>query len=254
MEDPTISSLENKVALVTGGGNGIGRAISLLFSRNGARVVVGDIETADAERVSTEIIENHGEAIPLTVDVVRKTSVNHMVDEVLKRWGRIDILINNAGGAIRKQVLDMEEAEWDQIVDLNLKSTFLCSQAVLPAMTRQAYGKIVSLSSIYGFTGSEYRANYAAAKAGVAAFTKSLALEVARAGINVNAIAPGLAATPRVRGRYSNEEWHERVATFPMGRAAEPEEIAQAALFLVQDQNRYVTGQTIHVNGGTLTY
>ena len=161
-----MSSLENKVALVTGGGNGIGRAISLLFSRNGARVVVGDIETADAERVSTEIIENQGEAIPLTVDVVRKTSVNHMVDEVLKRWGRIHILVNNAGGAIHKQVLDMEEAEWDQIVDLNLKSTFLCSQAVLPAMTRQAYGKIVSLSSIYGFTGSESRANYAAAKAG----------------------------------------------------------------------------------------
>ena len=249
-----MSSLENKVALVTGGGNGIGRAISLLFSRNGARVVVGDIETADAERVSTEIIENHGEAIPLTVDVVRKTSVNHMVDEVLKRWGRIDILVNNAGGAIRKQVLDMEEAEWDQIVDLNLKSTFLCSQAVLPAMTRQAYGKIVSLSSIYGFTGSESRANYAAAKAGVAAFTKSLALEVAHAGINVNAIAPGLVATPRVRGRYSDEDWQNRVSTFPVGRAAEPEEIAQAALFLVQDQNRYVTGQTIHVNGGTLTY
>ncbi len=249
-----MSSLENKVALVTGGGNGIGRAISLLFSRNGARVVVGDIETADAERVSTEIIENQGEAIPLTVDVVRKTSVNHMVDEVLKRWGRIDILVNNAGGAIRKQVLDMEEAEWDQIVDLNLKSTFLCSQAVLPAMTRQAYGKIVSLSSIYGFTGSESRANYAAAKAGVAAFTKSLALEVAHAGINVNAIAPGLVATPRVRGRYSDEDWQNRVSTFPVGRAAEPEEIAQAALFLVQDQNRYVTGQTIHVNGGTLTY
>ncbi len=249
-----MSSLENKVALVTGGGNGIGRAISLLFSRNGARVVVGDIETADAERVSTEIIENHGEAIPLTVDVVRKTSVNHMVDEVLKRWGRIDILVNNAGGAIRKQVLEMEEAEWDQIVDLNLKSTFLCSQAVLPAMTRQAYGKIVSLSSIYGFTGSESRANYAAAKAGVAAFTKSLALEVAHAGINVNAIAPGLVATPRVRGRYSDEDWQNRVSTFPVGRAAEPEEIAQAALFLVQDQNRYVTGQTIHVNGGTLTY
>ncbi len=249
-----MSSLENKVALVTGGGNGIGRAISLLFSRNGARVVVGDIETADAERVSTEIFENQGEAIPLTVDVVRKISVNHMVDEVLKRWGRIDILINNAGGAIRKQVLDMEEAEWDQIVDLNLKSTFLCSQAVLPVMTRQAYGKIVSLSSIYGFTGSESRANYAAAKAGVAAFTKSLALEVAHAGINVNAIAPGLVATPRVRGRYSDEDWQNRVSTFPVGRAAEPEEIAQAALFLVQDQNRYVTGQTIHVNGGTLTY
>ena len=249
-----MSSLENKVAIVTGGGNGIGRAISLLFSRERARVAVGDIEPTDAERVSTEIFDKQGEAIPLTVDVVRKISVNHMVDEVLKRWGRIDILVNNAGGAIRKQVLDMEEAEWDQIVDLNLKSTFLCSQAVLPAMTRQAYGKIVSLSSIYGFTGSEYRANYAAAKAGVAAFTKSLALEVARVGINVNAIAPGLAATPRVRERYTDEEWRKRVSTFPMGRAAEPEEIAQAAFFLVQDQNRYITGQTIHVNGGTLTW
>lgn len=249
-----MSSLRGRAAIVTGGGNGIGRAIALLFSQEGARVGVADIVPDDAERVSAEIKQNNGEALPLAVDVVVRESVNQMVQKSLSRWGRIDILVNNAGGAIRKPVLEMDESEWDQIVDLNLKSVFLCSQAVLPVMIRQGWGKIVSLSSIYGFTGSETRANYAAAKAGVAAFTKSLALEVARLGINVNAIAPGLAATQRVRGRYSDEEWQKRVSAFPMGRAAEPEEIAQAALFLVRDENRYVTGQTIHVNGGTLTW
>jgi len=150
--------------------------------------------------------------------------------------------------------LEMEESEWDQVVTLNLKSVFLCSQAVLPAMTKQRSGKIVNIASIYGVTGSEMRANYAAAKAGVVAFSKSLALEVARTGIGVNAIAPGLIATEKVRSRYSDEEWDERVATFPMGRAGMPEEIARAALFLVQDENTYMTGQTVHVNGGWLMW
>jgi NAD(P)-dependent dehydrogenase (short-subunit alcohol dehydrogenase family) len=121
-------------------------------------------------------------------------------------------------------------------------------------MIQQRYGKIVSISSIYGFTGCETRSNYAAAKAGVAVFTKSLALEVVKDGINVNAIAPGRVATKRVRGRYSDEEWAKRVAAIPLGRAATPEEIAPTALFLVQDENKYITGQTVHVNGAWLNW
>jgi 3-oxoacyl-[acyl-carrier protein] reductase len=241
-----------KSVIVTGGGGGIGRAIASLFAREGARVVIADLVRQAAERVSAEIKKRKGETFAFVADVTQKESVQQMVEGTLNRWGRIDILVNNAGGAIRKPVLEMEESEWDQIVALNLKSVFLCSQAVLPAMMRQRSGKIVNISSIYGFTGSERRANYAAAKAGVVAFSKSLALEVAHAGISVNAIAPGLIATERVRGRYSDEEWKKRVSTFPMGRAGMPEEIARAALFLAQDDNTYMTGQTIHVNGGWL--
>jgi 3-oxoacyl-[acyl-carrier protein] reductase len=243
-----------KSVIVTGAGSGIGRAIALLFAREGARVVIADLVRGTAERVSAEIKKRKGEAFPFVVDVTQKEPVQQLVEAALKRWNRIDILVNNAGGAIRRAVLEMEESEWDQVVTLNLKSVFLCSQAVLPAMTKQRSGKIVNIASIYGFTGSEMRANYAAAKAGVVAFSKSLALEVARTGISVNAIAPGLIATEKVRSRYSDEEWDERVATFPMGRAGMPEEIARAALFLAQDENTYMTGQTVHVNGGWLMW
>jgi 3-oxoacyl-[acyl-carrier protein] reductase len=177
-----------------------------------------------------------------------------MVHSTLARWGRIDILVNVAGGADRKPVVEMTEADWDHIVDMNLKSVFLCCQAVLPAMLKQKHGKIVSISSIYGFTGNATRSSYAAAKAGVAVFTKSLALEVVNDGINVNAIAPGRVATPKVRGRYSDEQWAEATAQIPAGRAGTPDEIAATALFLVLDENRYITGQTIHVNGAWLNY
>jgi 3-oxoacyl-[acyl-carrier protein] reductase len=137
---------------------------------------------------------------------------------------------------------------------MNLKSTFLCSQAVLPTMIKQRFGKIVSISSIYGFTGNATRASYAAAKAGVAVFTKSLALEVVKDGINVNAIAPGRILTDRVRRHYTDEEWSEQVARIPMNRAGTPEEVASAALFLVLEENQYIAGQTIHVNGAWLNY
>ena len=194
------------------------------------------------------------DAFAIATDVTNKDSVQQMVHSTLARWGRIDILVNVAGGADRKPVVEMTEADWDHIVDMNLKSVFLCCQAVLPAMLKQKHGKIVSISSIYGFTGNATRSSYAAAKAGVAVFTKSLALEVVNDGINVNAIAPGRVATPKVRGRYSDEQWAEATAQIPAGRAGTPDEIAATALFLVLDENRYITGQTIHVNGAWLNY
>ncbi len=186
--------------------------------------------------------------------MTEKKSVDAVVKTTVDRWGRIDILVNVAGGADRKLVVDMSTADWDHIVDMNLKSTFLCSQAVLPTMLKQKYGKIVNTSSIYGFTGNATRSSYAAAKAGVAAFTKSLALEVVNEGINVNAVAPGRVETPRVRSHYSDQAWADAVSQIPMGRTGTPDEIASAVLFLVIDENSYITGQTIHVNGAWLNH
>ena len=249
-----MTSLENKTAIITGAGGGIGGAIADCFAREGANVVVADIDGQTANNRVSDIAAKGGVAIAMVVDVTNKKSVQQMVESALEHWGRIDILVNVAGGAQIKPVIDMEESDWDYILDMNLKSVFLCSQAVLPSMLKQRYGKIVSISSIYGFTGNATRASYAAAKAGVAVFTKSLALEVVTDGINVNAIAPGRVATDRVRGHYTEAEWAERVAAIPMRRAATPEEIAPTALFLVKDENSYITGQTIHVNGAWLNY
>jgi 3-oxoacyl-[acyl-carrier protein] reductase len=249
-----MGQIENKVAIVTGGGGGIGGAIVRRFAAEGAKVVIADIDAEAAQARAAEVSSQRCDAMPLVSDVTNKRSVEEMVQSTKERWGRIDILANVAGGATIKPVVDVTEQEWDHIINMNLKSTFLCSQAVLKTMIEQRYGKIVSISSIYGFTGNATRASYATAKAGVAVFTKSLALEVVEHGINVNAIAPGRILTDRVRGHYTEEEWAERVALIPMKRAGKPEEIASAALFLVTDENKYITGQTIHVNGAWLNW
>jgi NAD(P)-dependent dehydrogenase (short-subunit alcohol dehydrogenase family) len=249
-----MAAIENKVAIITGSGGGIGGAIALRYAREGARLALADIVAETVKSRAGEINSLDCDAFAIATDVTNKDSVQQMVHSTLARWGRIDILVNVAGGADRKPVVEMTEADWNHIVDMNLKSVFLCCQAVLPAMLKQKHGKIVSISSIYGFTGNATRSSYAAAKAGVAVFTKSLALEVVNDGINVNAIAPGRVATPKVRGRYSDEQWAEATAQIPAGRAGTPDEIAATALFLVLNENRYITGQTIHVNGAWLNY
>ena len=249
-----MGQLDNKIAIVTGAGGGIGGAIALRFAREGAKIAVADIDGETGKSRAAEITQEGRQAFSIVADVTRKTSVEQMVQAALSRWGRIDILVNVAGGAQVKPVIEVSETEWDHIIDMNLKSVFLCSQAVLPTMTKQHYGKIVSISSIYGFTGNATRASYSAAKAGVAVFTKSLALEVVGQGVNVNAVAPGRILTDRVRSHYTDAEWNERVVQIPMKRAGTPEEIASTALFLVLDENQYITGQTIHVNGAWLNW
>jgi NAD(P)-dependent dehydrogenase (short-subunit alcohol dehydrogenase family) len=249
-----MAAIENKVAIITGGGGGIGGAIALRYAREGAKLALADIVAGAAKSRASEINSMGCDAFAIATDVTNKDSVRQMVHTTVERWGRIDILVNVAGGADRKPVVEMTETDWDHIVDMNLKSVFLCCQAVLPPMLKQQYGKIISISSIYGFTGSATRSSYAAAKAGVAVFTKSLALEVVKNGINVNAIAPGRVSTPRVRGHYSDAQWAEAMTRIPAGRAATPDEIAGTALFLVSDENRYITGQTIHVNGAWLNW
>lgn len=249
-----MGAIDGRIAIVTGGGGGIGGAIAQRFAREGAKLAIVDIDGEAAKNCATKISADGGDAITLGADVTNKQSVTGIIKAALDRWGRVDILVNVAGGAERKRVIDMTAADWDRVVDVNLKSVFLCSQAVLPAMLKQRYGKIVNISSIYGFTGNATRSSYAAAKAGVAAFTKSLALEHAKDGLNINAIAPGRIETPRVRSHYSDEAWAAAVAQIPMARTGTPDEIASAALFLVTDDNKYITGQTIHVNGAWLNY
>jgi 3-oxoacyl-[acyl-carrier protein] reductase len=249
-----MAGFENKIVIVTGGGGGIGGAVARRLGGEGAAVAVVDIEPKGAQAIAQELTAHGVEAVPIAADVTQKRSAGAMVQDVLARWARVDILINVAGGAERKPVIEMTAAEWDYVVDMNLKSVFLCSQAALPAMLAQRYGKIVNISSIYGFTGNATRSSYAAAKAGVAAFTKSLALEVVKDGITVNSVAPGRVTTPRVRGHYSDDAWAAAVAQVPMGRAGTPEEIASAVLFLASDENSYITGQTIHVNGAWLNW
>jgi 3-oxoacyl-[acyl-carrier protein] reductase len=249
-----MGAIDNKVAIVTGGGGGIGGAIVQRFAREGAKLAVADIDAEAAKASAANVAAQGADGMPIAADVTDKKSVDGMVKATLDRWGRIDILINVAGGADRKLVVDMTAADWDHIVDMNLKSVFLCSQAVLPAMLKQRYGKIVNISSIYGFTGNATRSSYAAAKAGVAAFTKSLALEVVKEGININAVAPGRVSTPRVRSHYSDQAWTHAVAQIPMGRTGTPDEIASTVLFLVTEENKYITGQTIHVNGAWLNW
>jgi NAD(P)-dependent dehydrogenase (short-subunit alcohol dehydrogenase family) len=249
-----MGALENKIVIVTGAGGGIGGAIVRRCAREGARLAVVDIDRESAVAAAAQLTAQGVDAVPIIVDVTKQAAVRDMVHAVLERWARIDILVNVAGGAERKPVVEMTAAEWDYVVDLNVKSAFLCSQAALPAMLQQHYGKIVNISSIYGFTGNATRSSYAAAKAAVAAFTKSLALEVVKDGVNVNAVAPGRVTTPRVRGRYSDEAWAAAVAQVPMGRAGTPEEIASAVVFLASDENSYITGQTVHVNGAWLNW
>jgi len=247
-----VGSLTDKVAVITGGASGIGRATSLVLSHEGAKIVIADVQAESSEEVASEIRNQNADVLTVTVDVTQPQSVQAMVQEILKNYGRIDILVNIVGGSLPKAVLEMSDADWDRSIDLNLKSAFLCCRAVLPIMVEQHYGKIVNFSSAQAFSGSATRASYTAAKAGIVGFSKSLALEVMPHGINVNVVAPGLVETRRIRAMFSDDEWEKVTATRPMGRAVFPEEIARAVLFLVQDTQASISGLTVHVNGGAL--
>ncbi|UCE74238.1 MAG: SDR family oxidoreductase [Methanomassiliicoccales archaeon] len=244
--------LKGTVAFVTGGAGSIGRAIALLLAKKGISVAIADLNENASCNVADEAQRLGGVALGVGVDVTRKADVAEAVYQVKERLGNIDILVNCAGIYSHSFVVEMGEEEWDAVVNVNLKGTFLTCQAVIPNMQRMKFGKIVNISSGHGFKGGKKAAHYSASKAGVVVFTKSLALELAPYKINVNCVAPGITDTEMPRRVMSEEEISTRARTNPMGRIGAPDDIADAVLFLISEESRYITGQTIYVNGGDL--
>lgn len=242
------------VALITGGGNGIGRAVAHRMATAGMTVVVADYDHAAAEQVRGEVVDAGGKADALSVDVTVAREVKALVTDVAKRFGRVDVLANIAGGSFyTKRIEDFTWAEWKQVIDTNLKGTFLMCREVAPLMQQQKSGRILNTASNYGVTGSAMRAPYSAAKAGIIAFTRSLALELAPDGIRVNTVAPGPTDTPRVMEKETPEgrrqRWH---AAIPLGRTGKPEDLAELYYFLTTAESAAITGQNFHCNGGLL--
>ncbi|MGB9627935.1 MAG: 3-oxoacyl-[acyl-carrier-protein] reductase [Thermodesulfobacteriota bacterium] len=241
--------LEGKVALVTGGAQGIGRAIGLLLAQKGATIVISDINLQKAEETVQEIQSLGRKAMAFQVDVANFSEVEKMVDAIVEKFSRIDILVNNAGITRDKLILRMSEEDWDSVIRINLKGTFNCTKAALKYMTKQRSGKIVNIASVSGMMGNPGQANYSASKAGVIGFTKTIAREFAQRGINVNAIAPGYIQTP-MTDVLPEKVKEELKRLIPMERLGQPEDVAQAVLFLVSEASSYITGQVLNVNGG----
>jgi 3-oxoacyl-[acyl-carrier protein] reductase len=245
-------TLEKKVAVVTGGGQGLGRAITLALVRAGANVVVADMNLETAEAVAAEVVQAGGEALAVQVDVADEASVDALRERALGRWDRVDILIANAGMYPRSLVVEMPEEEWDRVLDVNVGGQFLCARAFVPAMKRQGSGRIICTASAIAYKGQAGHSHYAASKAAVLGFVRGLARELGPYGITVNSIAPGTANTTMPRQHRSEESLLDRGAKVPLGRIAEPEDIANTAVFLAGDGASYVTGQCLLVTGGDL--
>jgi len=241
------------VAIISGGGNGIGRCVALRFAREGIAVAIADADREGADRVVSELTAAGAQARAYSVDVTRAAEIRDVVARVRQDFGSVDILTNLAGGTIHtKAVEDLSWAEWREVLDVNLKGTFLFCREVAPLMMEQRRGRIVNTASNYGLTGCALRTPYSAAKSGVIGFTKSLAQELAPYGVLVNTVAPGPTDTPRVLARATPESREAWKPLIPLGRTGQPEDIAEGFYFLVSPQNTYITGYTLNVNGGVV--
>jgi acetoin reductase-like protein len=255
-----MTKLRGKVALVTGGGSGIGRGICHRFARDHADVVVNDIDMKSVEKVSKELESVGAKSLGICADVSLKSSVEEMVSGVIREWNKIDILVNCAGIARITPLMEATEEEFDRVYQVNLKGPFLCTQIVAKEMIKRGGGKIINVSSLAGRRPAEFLAAYGATKFGVIGLTQSTALELARYGITCNAVAPGLIDTPlstlrdkreaEIRGVEKIDTLARGVKNVPLGRAGHPEDIANVVAFLASSDADYVNGQTINVCGG----
>jgi len=241
--------LEGKVAIVTGGSRGIGKQICLRLSREGAKIAIFDIEEALLKEVAAQIKDIGSEVLPLGVDISNFEKVDRAVKKVIDRFERTDILVNNAGVNEDKLLLRMREEDWDKVLQVNLKGTFNCLRAVIRTMVKQREGRVINISSVIGLRGNIGQANYAASKAGIIGLTKSVAKEVGRYGITVNAIAPGFINTSMTE-KLQEKEKEKFISQIPAGRMGKPEEVANLVSFLASDEAGYITGEVIKIDGG----
>ncbi|MBI4920067.1 SDR family oxidoreductase [Candidatus Azambacteria bacterium] len=248
--------LKNKVALITGARRGMGKSHALALAKQGAKVVITDINQEECQAAADEIKSMGGEAAAFKMDVANAAEVNQVFDEVVKQFGRVDILVNNAGIYQPKPALEITEEEWNRMIDINLKGEFLCAQRAAKEMVKNKWGRIINISSIdsggvgIGLAGG---AHYAASKGGVVGMTEVMATEWAQLGITVNAIAPGAIDTPMIAAAQIPEEaMKQMIAGIPVGRIGRSEEISAAVVFLASEEASYVTGATIYIDGGWL--
>jgi len=254
--------LKDKVALVTGAASGIGRATAALFGQEGAKVMCADVDGEGAERMARQIVDAGGEAASTLADVSVAADCERMVRETVERWGRIDILFNNAGIEFGLPVTQVPEEEWDRLIDINLKGVFLGCKYAIPEMLKTGGGSIVNTASVAGLRGTAWMSTYSASKGGVVLLTKSLAQEWGTQNVRVNAVCPGVIRTPMAEqaiargellfGADPEEAWRRIGQAHAMGRVGEADEVAQAVLFLASDEASFVTGAALPVDGGFL--
>ncbi len=243
--------LEGKTAIVTGAAQGIGRAIAETLAQHGADIAVADLDPGRSQDTVAAVAKLGRRAINVKVNVADFADVKAMVDQVMKEWGKIDILVNNAGITRDGLLLRMKEEDWNLVLQVNLNGTFHCTKAVLQPMTKQRFGRIVNIASIVGVMGNAGQANYAASKAAVIGFTKTVAREYASRQVTVNAVAPGFIDTAMTQGLPADvkETLQKQI---PLGRLGQPSDVAEAVSFLASDAAGYITGHVLHVNGGML--
>ena len=243
--------LKNKVAIITGAASGIGKATAVLFAEHGARVVVADIDIHRGKETVTEIQKVGNEAKFIKTDVTNMIDTQNVVAQTVDTYGKLDILFNNAGIAMRLPVDELPEDDWHRCLDVNLNGVFLCAKAAIPAMQRNNGGSIINMSSIYGIVGADVRAAYVASKGAVTNLTRGMALDYAKDNIRVNCICPGFVETPLVAGVIKTPDEYQKLADkHPMRRLGQPEEIAYGALYLASDESAFVTGIALPIDGG----
>ena len=241
----------NKIALVTGASRGIGAAIALDLAKNNMFVIGTATSDHGAKKIEESLKISQQKGVGLVLNVKDRTSIETLISNIEENYGDIDILINNAGVTKDNLLMKMKEEDWDEVINTNLKSVFKLSQSLIRKMIKNRYGRIINISSVVGYSGNAGQTNYAASKSGISGFTKSLAQEVGSRGVTVNCIAPGFIDTEMTQS-LPDDHKNQLLSKIPLGKLGTPEDIANAVSFLVSDKANYITGETIHINGGML--